>query len=482
MIVGAGLALWLVACQGPPPDPVAWQPPVREPLFLEAFHQEVGFGRSSDEVWVYQPRMAARFVDGERTWSGPADEMLADGRGPALTAAGRALTIHDGTSAPVLLEDRVIDLERFDDGSFVVLGHRLLVRHGPDGAVLDQIAHGEAHPYALVLFGEEVRLLAGTRLLRWADDGMQELPRGAVEVRSRDGRWRLEGRSVVREDTGETVLELPWEVHSPLWWGDRMVARRDRDDGAVLVWADLGTADVHTLVSRGVSQLRASPDGRWAVGSTGRVVQFLDLRHGRWGLEALHHWSRDAEILAVSDDGSRVVSGDGYGRRILWTRDGGAVELAMPTRLDSDWSNLCMGNPRRAGWAVFSPDETRLVTVSDGGAFTVHDASGTLLWRGHSNRDAEGEPYDAVHGCSQHDRNRAGPPPRFSPDGTRLFTVGKQLRESLVLGWDVGSGEVVEREVFASLGEAATGLPVPMPTPPERTDEVVLENGRVRFR
>lgn len=428
-----------------------------EPLPLERGVAALGYD-TDGALWVLSHPEVIRFVDGQPSGSFRANRLLADTAGPVITALGTELTIHDASPPRRLqLDISVGGLTRTADGGFAVRHGSEVVRFDAAGVELERATHGCDRGGALTTIGDDVWVPCIGGPWRWTAEGFVQQP-----YPERDTPWRIVDDRRVVDTTGAERAVLPGPVRPILHTDTRLLALRTQEppaDGRSLLWVDLTTGEVHHLDPRGAhfrnETTAVSPDGQIAAIATGQVVDFLDLEAGRWMSDTVMHRSR-SELLTVSDDGQRALTGDHSGVRILWQRGGAPTLLPAPTWPQASSDIYLDVGPRVPHHAVFSPDGARLLSTFNGGVFTVHDGrTGALAWQGFADPETLGGPsysFDVVPArrgpfCMTGEKRYLSRP-AFSPDGAFLVTAGTHDRKSLLLVWDTSSGEVVQRYVF----------------------------------
>ena len=207
---------------------------------------------------------------------------------------------------------------------------------------------------------------------------------------------------------------------------DQILSASFSPDGARVVTA----SDNSPRGPLGIAELVRRLDGRAPSGghdprALDHTAKVWDARSGAVLLTLKGH-ARDVGLASFSPDGTRIVTVSN-GTAKVWDAKSGAEVVTLK------------GHTGDVGLASFSPDGARIVTASRDGTLKVWDAKSgaeVLTLKGH---------IDWVHSAS------------FSPDGTRIVT-GSQDKTAKV--WDAKSGaEVLTLKGHTNLVRSAAFSP-----------------------
>lgn len=269
---------------------------------------------------------------------------------------------------PPLHHSNVVESIVFDlSGRWLATGTRI-TRERTNSAVDDVV--GQARVW---------NVHTGAPVTDWIEvedqvDGLEFSPDGsALAIFSSQGVIRNSGQSInlVR------VIGLPSAVRRfpPLTLGDAVVSvafspdgrylATGCTDGTVTVWNAQTGEPVHQALKHGHVNcvLRFSPDGAWLAAGGEAGVRIWDIRSGALALPDLKHEAR-VSFFDFTPDGSRLITVSSVG--VFRSYDLKSAQSGLPP--------MFMETEAAVVSATYSPDGKQIVTVSGGGDFRIWDA------------------------------------------------------------------------------------------------------------
>jgi WD40 repeat protein len=321
---------------------------------------------------------------------------------------------------------------------------------------------------------------AQLRSVAWSPDGTMLAAGGGTPGNGYVFIWNVE--------TGEKLHTLHGHdehVNTIAWAPDGTLLASGSDDHKVIIWDAHAGAKIRTLEARWVNTVAWSPDGSKLAAAHSGDVTIWDAETGE-RIRTLLGPEGVAECVAWSPDGTRLVSGHNdetvrvwnaeTGEQLLvlrgpamvnsvaWSSDGKYLASGSNTSSIIIWDaetgervNLLEGHSFWVYAVAFSPDSQMLGSGSCAeedfggycprGEIIVWDIkTGEPQWSYGREQTASGTngaeaEKEVVRGEPMLTLTRHTAPIRsvaWSPDGTRLTTIGEDLR---VIMWDAETGE-----------------------------------------
>ena len=352
-------------------------------------------------------------------------------------STGELLNTLQGHERQVLLarfmDDGVRVITASEDGTFRVwlasTGEQLQVLSSPAGLIQIFAIDSDEANIAIADFEDAVHLcsLATGELLHTLNKHEKWINHLAF---STDGRYLVSASDdntaqVWSVATGESVASLASlpDIEDAQFSRDGSTILTASSDDVLRFWdAATGTSrherDFGNAVAKIGSQrrVRLSADGRFAVVAAEEGAAIFDAEAGKL-LKILRHGEETIKFAEFSPDATRVVTVSDENFRIWNVTSGEPAHTLQGPKLDDDWLSSLLT-------ASYNADASRVVGVANGKAW-IWDALNGKLLSTLQQSESVGEEFGIVHAV-------------FDPGGTRLVTTSL---EGLVTIWDADSAE-----------------------------------------